>query len=75
MSSEKTVIAAGAAYPTAAVATSLASPAIPLLEAPLWVFEMSGNMVAVTPQQLIVGMTGVLGVAVLLRKLFSGRTS
>ncbi|MDC0657037.1 hypothetical protein N6L27_03405 [Leisingera sp. SS27] len=71
MSSAKTVVAAGAAYPTAVAATSLATPVVPILEAPLWLWEINGSMAAVTPQQIIVGLTGVLGVAVLGRKLFS----
>ncbi len=54
-----------------ASATSATVPAVPILDYPLWVGALGDTVTIITPQHMIAALTGVLGIAVLGRKLFS----
>lgn len=66
MTTGKTVAAVAGANATASVGTSAAVPAVPFLEAPLWIMHINGIATVMTPQALIVVTTGILSVVALL---------
>lgn len=70
MSTAKTVGAAAGANVTAQAGTEAVIPAVPFLEAPLFIILINGTPAVMTPQALIVVTTGVLSVLALLSSIY-----
>ena len=65
MTTGKTVATVAGANATAQVGTEAALPVVPFLEVPLWAMEINGVATVMTPQALIVVLTGVLSIMAL----------
>ena len=65
MTTAKTVVAVAGANAVAIEGTKAASPSVPFLDVPLWTMEISGVLAVMTPQALIVVMTGILSIVAL----------
>lgn len=65
MNTGRTVLSVAGANAIAQGGTEVAKPAIPFLDAPLWFWNISGVETVMTPQAIIVVVTGILSVIVL----------
>lgn len=70
MSAGKTVMGAAGANAVAQGGTSAALPVIPFLEVPLWYWNIGGVDTVMTPQALVVVLTGVLSIIALVSSIF-----
>ena len=70
MNSGKIVAGVAGANATVQAGTEAAAPAVPFLDAHLWVMVISGTPAVMTPQALIVVTTGLLSVIALLASIF-----